>query len=136
MKIFIDAPLLIYLNTLTNSRYRTTYENFYIEILIKYKPYTDVLVLSELIYISKKKYNIPYKVSIKFIEANILPYITILNLGEEEYKYAAEMVTKHNLKPSDALHIGAMMNNDIKVLASEDREFDRISEVERIWIEQ
>ena len=136
MKIFIDAPLLIYLNTLTNSRYRTTYENFYIEILIKYKPYTDVLVLNELIYISKKKYNIPYKVSIKFIEANILPYITILNLSEEEYNYATEMITKHNLKPSDALHIGAMMNNDIKVLVSEDREFDRISEVERIWIEQ
>ena len=136
MKIFIDAPLLIYLNTLTNSRYRTTYENFYIEILIKYKSYTDVLVLNELIYISKKKYNIPYKVSIKFIETNILPYITILNLGEEEYKYATEMITKHNLKPSDALHIGAMMNNDIKVLASENREFDRIPEVERIWIEQ
>ena len=136
MKIFIDAPLLIYLNTLTNSRYRTTYENFYIEILIKYKSYTDVLVLNELIYISRKKYNIPYKVSIKFIEANILPYITILNLGEEEYNYATEMITKHNLKPSDALHIGAMMNNDIKVLVSEDREFDRIPEVERIWIEQ
>jgi len=136
MKIFIDAPLLIYLNTLTNSRYRTTYENFYIEILIKYKPYTDVLVLNELIYISRKKYNIPYKVSIKFIEANILPYTTILNLGEEEYKYSTEIITKHNLKPSDALHIGAMMNNNIKVLVSEDREFDRIPEVERIWIEQ
>jgi len=136
MKIFIDAPLLIYLNTLTNSRYRTTYENFYIEILIKYKPYTDVLVLNELIYISRKKYNIPYKVSIKFIEANILPYTTILNLGEEEYNYATELINKHNLKPSDALHIGAMMNNNIKVLASEDREFDRIPEVERIWIEQ
>ena len=136
MKIFIDAPLLIYLNTLTNSRYRTTYENFYIEILIKYKPYTDVLVLNELIYISRKKYNIPYKVSIKFIEANILPYTTILNLGEEEYNYATELINKHNLKPSDALHIGAMMNNNIKVLVSEDREFDRIPEVERIWIEQ
>ena len=45
MKVFIDAPLLIYLNTLTNLRYRILYENFYIEILTKYKPYTDVLVL-------------------------------------------------------------------------------------------
>jgi len=136
VKIFIDAPLLIYLNTLTNSRYRIIYENFYIEILIKYKPYTDVLVLNELIYISRKKYNIPYKVSIKFIEANILPYITVLNLGEEEYRYATEMITRHSLKPSDALHISVMMNNDIKVLVSEDGEFDRIPKVERIWIEQ
>ena len=135
MKVFIDAPLLIYLNTLTNLRYRILYENFYIEILTKYKPYTDVLVLDELIYISKKKYNIPYDVSIKFVETNILPYTTVLNLGEEEYKYATEIIVKHNLKPSDALHIGAMMNNNITIIVSEDRGFDRIPAVKRLWIE-
>lgn len=63
MKIFIDTSLLIYLNTLTDSRDRILYENFYIDILTKYKPYTDVLVLDELIYISEKKYGIPYKIS-------------------------------------------------------------------------
>ena len=135
MKVFIDTPLLIYLNTLTNLRYRVLYENFYIEILTKHKPYTDVLVLDELLSISKKKYNIPYNVSVKFVETNILPYITILNLGEEEYKYATEIITKHNLKPSDALHVGAMMNNNITLVVSEDREFDRIPAVKRLWIE-
>ena len=135
MKVFIDAPLLIYLNTLTNLRYRILYENFYIEILTKYKPYTDVLVLDELIYISKRKYNIPYDVSIKFVETNILPYTTVLNLGEEEYEYATEVIVKHNLKPSDALHIGAMMNNNITLIVSEDRGFDRIPAVKRLWIE-
>ena len=135
MKVFIDAPLLIYLNTLTNLRYRILYENFYIEILTKYKPYTDVLVLDELIYISKKKYNIPYDVSIKFVETNILPYTTVLNLGEEEYEYATEIIVKHNLKPSDALHIGAMMNNNITLIVSEDKGFDRIPAVKRLWIE-
>ena len=136
MKTFIDTPLFIYLNTLTNTRYRTLYENFYIEILIKYKPYTDVLVLDELIYISKKKYNIPYNISVKFIETNILPYITILNLSEEEYKYSTEIITKHNLKPSDALHIGAMINNNITLIVSEDRGFDRIPKIKRLWIKQ
>jgi len=135
LKVFIDTPLLIYLNTLTNLRYRVLYENFYIEILTKHKPYTDVLVLDELLSISKKKYNIPYNVSVKFVETNILPYITILNLGEEEYKYATEIITKHNLKPSDALHVGAMMNNNITLVVSEDREFDRIPAVKRLWIE-
>ena len=135
MKVFIDAPLLIYLNTLTNLRYRILYENFYIEILTKYKPYTDVLVLDELIYISKRKYNIPYDVSIKFVETNILPYTTVLNLGEEEYEYATEVIAKHNLKPSDALHIGAMMNNNITLIVSEDRGFDCIPAVKRLWIE-
>ena len=136
MKVFIDTPLFIYLNTLTNTRYRTLYENFYIEILTKYKPYTDVLVLDELIYISKKKYNIPYNISVKFIETNILPYITILNLSEEEYKYSTEIITKHNLKSSDALHIGAMINNNITLIVSEDKGFDQIPKIKRLWIKQ
>ena len=135
MKAFIDAPLLIYLNTLANLRHRALYENFYVEILTKYKPYTDVLVLDELIYVSKRKYNIPYNISIEFTETNILPYVTVLNLGEEEYKYAAEIITKHDLKPSDALHVGAMINNDITLIVSEDGEFDRIPAVKRLWIE-
>jgi len=136
LKAFIDSPLLIYLNTLANPRYRTLYENFYVEILTKYKPYTDVLVLYELIYVSKRKYNIPYDISIEFTETNILPYITVLNLGEEEYKYATEIITKHDLKPSDALHVGAMMKNDITLIVSEDGEFDRVPAVKRLWIEQ
>ena len=136
MKAFIDAPLFIYLNTLANLRHRVLYENFYVEILTKYKPYTDVLVLDELIYVSKRKYNIPYNISIEFTETNILPYVTVLNLGEEEYKYAAEIITKHDLKPSDALHVGAMINNDITLIVSEDGEFDRIPAVKRLWIER
>ena len=136
MKVFIDASLFIYLNTLTNPKYRTLYENFYVEILTKYKPYADVLVLDELIYVSKKKYNVPYEVSIKFIETNILPYTTVLDLGEEGYKYATEIITKHNLKPSDALHVGAMMSNDITLIVSENKEFSRIPAIDRLWIEQ
>ncbi len=135
MKIFIDAPLLIYLNALTDSRDRIPYENFYIDILTKYKPYTDVLVLDELIYISKKKYGIPYDISVEFIQSNILPYVYLLNLGEEEYNNATEILVKHNLKPSDALHLGAMINNNITLIASEDREFDRIPAVKRLWID-
>jgi len=48
LKVFIDAPLFIYLNTLTDSRERLLYENFYIDILTRCKPYTDVLVLDGL----------------------------------------------------------------------------------------
>lgn len=61
MKVFTDSPLLIYLNTVADPNTRAMYENFYIEILNRYKPYTDVLVLDELLYASKKKYGIPYK---------------------------------------------------------------------------
>jgi len=134
VKIFIDAPLLIYLNTLANSRDRILYENFYIEILTKYKPYTDVLVLDELIYISKKKYGIPYKVSVEFIQSNILPYTSILSLSEDEYGHVAKILTEYGLKPSDALHLGAMINNGITLVASEDKEYDKVPTIKRLWI--
>ncbi|RLI24615.1 PIN domain nuclease [Candidatus Bathyarchaeota archaeon] len=134
MKVFIDAPLLIYLNTLTNSRYRILYENFYIETLTRYKPYTDVLVFDELIYISKKKYGIPYDISIEFIKSNVLPYTTIISLGEEELDHAEKMMLEYDLKPSDALHLGAMISNNMKLIVSEDREFDRIPTIKRLWI--
>ena len=134
MKIFIDAPLLIYLNTLTDTRDRILYENFYIDILTKYKPYTDVLVLDELIYISNKKYGIPYKISIEFIQSNILPYTSILSLSEDEYNYAAKILMEYGIKPSDALHLGAMINNGITLIASEDKEYDKIPIIKRLWI--
>ncbi len=123
--------MLIYLNTLTNPSNRILYENYYLDLLSKYKAYTDALVLDELIYVSRKKYGIPYKLSIEFIEAIILPYINILKIGEEEYEYASKIITEYKLKPSDALHISVMQYNGIKVIVSEDKEFDKIEYIKR-----
>jgi len=134
LRIFIDTPLLVYLNTLTDPRDKILYENYYLDLLSKYKAYTDVLVLDELIYVSKKKYGIPYELSIEFIEAIVLPYINILELGEEEYEHASKLIVEYRLKPSDSLHIGAMLNNGINVIVSEDKEFDKIKQIKRVWI--
>ena len=134
MKAFIDTPLLVYLNTLTDSRARILYENLYLESLTKYKPYIDVLVIDEVIYISKRKYGIPYNISIEFIDSNVLPYVSVVSLGEDEYRLASKFLVGYDLKPSDALHLGAMMNNGISLIISEDKEFDRVQEVKRLWI--
>ncbi len=134
MKAFVDSPLLIYLNTVTNPTTRIIYESFYLDILSKYKLYTDVLVLDEVIYVSKKKYGIPYNISIEFIESIVLPYVSIISLGEDEYRLASKLLVEYGLKPSDALHLAAMINNGINVMVSEDREFDKLENVKRLWI--
>jgi len=134
LKAFIDAPLFIYLNTLLNPKDRVLYEDFYIDILTKYKPYTDVLVLDELIYVSHRKYGVPMNISIEFIESNILPYIYVVEIGLEEYRKAVKYMIKHNLKPSDAIHLGACVNNGIETIVSEDKEFDKIKTIKRLWI--
>ncbi|AFZ69864.1 putative nucleic acid-binding protein, contains PIN domain [Caldisphaera lagunensis DSM 15908] len=134
MKVFIDTPLLVYLNALSEPNNRVPYENLYFDILTNYKCYTDVLVLDELIYVSKRKYNVPYDLTIDFIESEILPYLTILELGEEDYVKAANLMVKYNIKPSDALHLGVMLSNGITLIVSEDKELSKVNEIERKWI--
>ncbi len=134
MKAFLDTPLLVYLNTLTDEKVRERYENFYLDLLSQYKLYTDVLVLDELLYVSKKKYKVPYNITIEFIDTIVLPYVTVLSLGEEEYATAKEILVRYNLKPSDALHVAVAKNNGIKVVVTEDSEFDRLEGLERLWL--
>jgi predicted nucleic acid-binding protein len=136
LKVFIDAPLLIYLNTLSDLHNRIPYEDFYIDILNRYTPYTDVLVLDELMCISKKKYRVPYDVSIEFIDSSVLPYVNLLRLGEEEYLNAVKILEKYNIKPSDSIHLGAMAANNLSLIVSEDREYDKIPLIKRLWDER
>ena len=133
MKVFIDANLLIYLNVLDDASARMIYENFYIDLLTKFKAYTDPIVLDELLFISRKKANIPYDATIQFIESIVKPYITILPIGEKEYDLAKNIIVKYGIKPSDALHIATMKNNNIENIASEDKEFDKINNIKRLW---
>jgi len=133
LKIFIDATLFIYLNTITSST-RSIYERFYFDLIDNHELYTDALMLDETIFVSKRKYHVPYNVSIKFIEANVLPYVLVLSLGEEEYREAAKLISDYGIKPSDALHVAVMLNNNIELIATEDKEFDKIREVKRLWI--
>lgn len=134
MKAFIDANLLIYLNTVSELATRSIYEDFFIDLTRKYRLYTDDLVLDELLYISKKKYGVPYEITFEFIDSIVMPYITVIPLGEEEFNEAREIILKYNLRPSDALHVGAMRSNGIKVIASEDADFDKVDNITRIWI--
>jgi len=134
LRVFIDSNLLIYLNALKSPELRARYESFYLDLLSDNKAYTDVLVLDELIYISKRKYNVPYNISLEFLESIVLPYVEILPLGKREFDKASELLKSLNIKPSDALHAATMILNGISKIASEDKEFDKVKGVERIWI--
>ena len=81
-KIFIDTNYFIYLNV-QEPEQRKLYNNFYSKLLEKYDLYTDVLVLDELIFVSKKKYSVPYNASIDLIENDILPYVAILGITKK-----------------------------------------------------
>jgi len=39
------------------------------------------------------------------------------------------------MKPSDALHLGAMLSNGIALIVSEDREYDKVKAIMKLWIQ-
>ena len=78
MKVFIDVNLLIYLNTISDLGNRVSYENLCVDVIMNHKPYVDVLVFDELLYVSWKKYGVPYSITIDFIEKIVKPYVYCL----------------------------------------------------------
>ncbi len=125
--IFLDANLLVYLNAGVREA-----AAFYESLVANYALCTDVLVLDEAIYVSWRRYGIPFEDTAAFLDDAVLPYVWVLKLGREEYLRARELLGV--LRPSDALHVAAMVNNGVRVIASEDRDFDRVGGIERIWI--
>jgi len=127
--IFLDANFIIYLNLDVKK-----VENFYIKVLQEDQLALDPLVIDEVIYISKKKYNVNFNDTISFLDEVVLPNSLILPVRKEDYDKAKEIMLQYNLKPSDAFHVAIMLNNSISKIISEDKDFDRIKEIERLWL--
>jgi predicted nucleic acid-binding protein len=132
VRVFLDANLLIYLNTAAEDT-RRRYDDYYTELAANNRLYTDVLVLDELLYISRKRYNVPYPVTTEFIHDVVLPFTEMLPLGLPEYQASTEIIEEARLKPSDALHLASMRLNSIATIASEDQELYKASKINRIW---
>jgi len=129
LNIFIDANFFIYLNCFTDE-----YSTKYIEINNKYDLYTNVLVFDELIYISKKKYNVLYKDTSSFINNSILPFVNILDITTNTYNKAVKIMLKYKLKPSDSIHVASMLSNHIDNILTEDSDFNNIEGIKRVWL--
>lgn len=133
MKIFLDANLPIYLNTLTGAQRRPV-EDFFIR-LLREDLYTNLLVLDETLYISKTRYRIPYDTSLTLIKNTIMPYAELIALDESDIDTMGNYLLRYDLKPSNALHLATMKKQGITHIATEDKAFDRVKETKRIWLE-
>ena len=61
-KVFVDASLIVYLNIPLSKEDSEIIDSFYHKLLGK-RLYTDILALDEALYVSKKKYRVPYEVT-------------------------------------------------------------------------
>ena len=134
MKVFIDTNLFVYLNANVEDELSERLDRFYTELVKAHETYTNVLVLDELIHVSKRKYGVSYSETISFIEDVVLPAVRVLSLTFDDYLTAREIILKYGLRPSDALHIATIQNNGLQAIVSEDEDFDRLP-LKRLWLE-
>ena len=132
MRIFLDASFIIYLNVDVPDNLAEKIDALYKQLITNNKLYTDVLVLDEVIHVSRKKYKVPYSETINMLDDIVIPYVEVLPIGLMEYLKAKENMLKYNLKPSDAIHLAVIENNGLQAIVTEDEDFDRIT-IKRIW---
>ena len=96
---------------------------------------TSVLTWDELVW-SVKKFigqEIAKEEGKKFLE---FPNLRILNIDENIINEAQKILEEYDLKPRDSIHAACAIKNNIKEIVSDDPDFDKISEIRRIRLEE
>jgi len=132
LKVFVDANYIIYL------RYSQSDETFdYCVNLMKklenHELLINIVVIDEVVWILNRKYRISLDEIFEFLD-RITNFVSVVQLGGEDYRFMKEIMLKYSLKPSDAIHVASMKKAGIKFIVSEDPDFDRIDWIKRIWI--
>lgn len=131
--LFIDTNLLVYMNT--PGKDYDKYTSYYEDQLKDNRLYINIIVLDELLYISQSKYKISYEDTFEFIESMILPFVKMIPLDQEDYVLMKEIL-KYCVHPSDAIITASMRKSAIEFILSEDKGFDSIPGIKRMWLKK
>lgn len=63
------------------------------------------------------------------------PNLKILSIDEKIISEAQKLLEKYNLKPRDSIHAACAIENNINEIISDDPDFDKVSELKRIGLE-
>ena|SRR3989338_10282543 len=97
--------------------------------------YTSALTFDEFSY--KVLRNKPIEDAIKSITAFLsLPNLTFLSVSKVTIWLAFELIKKYHIDPRDAIHLACAVQNNIKTIISEDKDFDKVKEIKRISLDK
>jgi predicted nucleic acid-binding protein len=113
---------------------RSTIDRFF-KSLLREHLFTNMLVLDETLHVSRRRYAVPYAVTMDFLRRAFLPYTEIIPIAEEDLKATERYLTKYDVKPSDAIHLATMDKVGITSIVSEDEELDAVKGIRRFWLD-
>ncbi len=132
MRVLVDASLIVYLNVRMPDDEAKLVEDFWEGLLRSHELFTNLLALDEAIYVSERKYGVPYGETLELIDRAVLPHVDVLPLSLETYLEARKYMVKYGLKPSDSIHAATVEVFGLQAIASEDRDFDK-TDIKRLW---
>jgi len=132
-KLFLDANLVIYLNTVTGEQ-RPIIDRFF-KGLLREHLFTNMLVLDETLYVSRRQYAVPYAMTMDFLRRAFIPYTEIIPIAEEDLQATERYLADYDVKPSDAIHLATMDKLGITSIVSEDAELDAVKGIKRVWLD-
>jgi predicted nucleic acid-binding protein len=133
MKVLVDASLLIYLNVPLDEDKTNLVESFWKRLIEINELYTDMLIIDEVLYVSKKKYNIEYTETFEFLDNVVIPFVEILEIDSKIYSLFKLYLINYKLKPSDAIHAAIIKMHKLDAIVSEDKDYDIVG-IKRIWL--
>lgn len=97
--------------------------------------YTSVLCWDEFVYTIRKEKGkeIAEQGGEKFLQ---FPNLVFLDANKIILFKAQEIIKNYNLKPRDAIHLATALINGINEIISDDPDFDKIKEINRIKLEE
>jgi len=83
-------------------------------------------------YISRR-YGVPCSETFEFLRHVVLPFVEVVPLDSEDLYKAEKYLVNYAFKPSDALHIATMEKTGATLIVSEDKDFDKVAWIKRVW---
>ncbi len=96
-----------------------------------FKAYTCALAIDEFVWSVWKKSKDKQIATNEGLKILSLSNLELISVDKEIIFNSLKIMGLYSLKPRDAIHLAAMLSKNIKVIVSDDRDFDKIKEIKR-----
>ncbi|MFQ5406028.1 MAG: type II toxin-antitoxin system VapC family toxin [Candidatus Micrarchaeia archaeon] len=132
MKVYLDANFFVFAGfdaTEKGNQARKILEQI---VLGKKQATTSALCLDEVMWTLLKN-KAKQKIRSHLEDTYSIPNLKIVSGTSLSPLRAVDFMEKYNLKPRDAFHAAIMQEQNLNTIISDDKDFDKIKEIKRIW---
>lgn len=134
--IYIDSNIFIYSVVAKSDKQISLSKNILLKITErKFDAATSVLTWDEFVWVVRKTLG-QGLVEIEGSKFLNLPNLKFIAVEESTIREAQRLVGKYTLKPRDAIHVATAISHGISQIISDDPDFDKVAELERIGLEK